>query len=209
MKIAVVAANGAAGQHIVEEAVNRGHEVTAFVRSENKSKAQNAVVKDLYEITSDDLKGFNVVVDAFGNFNMDQLDQHSTSLMHLADQLSHAQARLLVVGGAGSLYTDKSEELQVKDEATFPDVFRPLAQAMSDALDLLRKRTDVKWTYLSPAEDFDAEGPRTGSYVLAGEVREFNSEGKSYISYADYAIAMNDLAEKANHIHERVSVYTA
>lgn len=66
MKIAVVAANGKAGQLIVEEALNRGHDVTAVVRSFNKSKAQKVIEKDLFDLTKEDLAGFDVVVDAFG-----------------------------------------------------------------------------------------------------------------------------------------------
>ncbi len=58
MKIAVVAANGKAGQLIVEEALNRGHDVTAVVRSSNKSKAQKVIEKDLFDLTKEDLAGF-------------------------------------------------------------------------------------------------------------------------------------------------------
>ncbi|MGN0184613.1 MAG: NAD(P)H-binding protein, partial [Aristaeellaceae bacterium] len=66
MKIAVVCANGKAGQLIVKEALNRGLDVTAFVRGENRSAAKQAVVKDLFDLTTADLKAYDVVVDAFG-----------------------------------------------------------------------------------------------------------------------------------------------
>lgn len=72
----------------------------------------------------------------------------------------------------------------------------------------MRNRDDVKWTYVSPAADFQAEGERTGSYGLAGEEFTTNAEGKSFISYADYAIAMVDEAESGKHVGERISVYT-
>lgn len=104
--IAVVAANGKAGKLIVKEAVDRGFDVTAVVRGANKTVAQHAIIKDLFDLTADDLKGFDAVVDAFGAWTPDTLPQHSTSLKHLADILSGTQTRLIVVGGAGSLYVD-------------------------------------------------------------------------------------------------------
>ena len=73
MKIAVVCANGKAGQFITKEAVNRGFDVTAFVRGENKSAAKNAVTKDLFDITKEDLNGFDVVVDACGGWTAETI----------------------------------------------------------------------------------------------------------------------------------------
>ena len=46
MKVAVVAANGKAGKLIVKEAVDRGMDVTAIVRGENKTVALNVILKD-------------------------------------------------------------------------------------------------------------------------------------------------------------------
>ena len=70
----------------------------------------------------------------------------------------------------------------------------------------MRGVKDVKWTYLSPAADFQADGEKTGKYILAGEDFTLNAKGKSVISYADYAIAMVDEIEKGNHIGQRISV---
>lgn len=134
------------------------------------------------------------------------MPQHVTSLMHLCDVLSGTDIRLCVVGGAGSLYVNKEHTIQVMDGADFPDVFKPLAKAQGKALDELRKRNDVKWTFLSPAGDFQADGERTGKYILAGEELTLNSKGESVISYADYAIAMVDEVTKGNHIQQRISV---
>lgn len=206
MKIAVVAANGKAAKKIIEEAVRRGFDVTGFGRHENDTAAQHYVKKDLFDITKDDLQGFDAVVDAFGAWAPEKLPLHSTSLKHLADVLSGTDIRLLVVGGAGSLYINKEHTQQVVDAPDFPDAVKPLAKAMGKALDELRKRNDVKWTYISPAGDFQAAGERTGHYILAGEDFTVNSKGESIISYADYAIAMVDEIEKGHHIQERISV---
>lgn len=206
MKIAVVCANGKAGKFIVKEAVERGLDVTAIARGENKSVAQNYIEKDLFDLTKEDLANFDVVIDAFGTWAEETLPLHSTSLKKLCDLLSNTNKRLLVVGGAGSLYVDKKHTKQVMDDPDFPDIFKPLAKAQGKALEGLRKRNDVKWTFISPASDFQAEGKRTGKYILGGEELTLNSKGESIISYADYAIAMIDEAVEGKHIQERISV---
>lgn len=208
MKIAVVCANGKAGKLIVKEAVSRGHEVTAIVRGDNQTDAQNVLIKDLFDLTAEDLQGFDVVIDAFGAWTPESLPQHSTSLKHLCDALSGSSARLIVVGGAGSLYVNPEHTLRVMDGDDFPAEFKPLAAAQGKALEELRERSDVRWTFISPAGDFQAEGERTGAYILAGEELRLNDAGESVISYADYAIAMVDEAERTDdaHIQQRISV---
>ena len=205
-KIAVVAANGKAGQLIVREAVERGNDVTAFVRSENRTVAENVVVKDIMDLTPKDLVGFDAVVDAFGAWTPETLPRHSTTLAHLCDILSGTDTRLLVVGGAGSLYVNPEHTMTVSETPDFPEMFKPLASAMAEALSDLRERDDVRWTYISPAGDFQAEGERTGEYILVGEELTLNDRGESIISYADYAIAMVDEIESGDHIQQRISV---
>lgn len=206
MKIAVICANGKAGRLIVKEAMDRNLDVTAVVRGENKSAAGKVIAKDLFDLTAADLKGFDVVVDAFGAWTPETLEQHSTTLKHLCDTLSGTDTRLLVVGGAGSLYVNPDHTATVSDGPDFPEMFKPLAVAMAKALGELRQRKDVKWTYISPAGDFQAEGERTGEYILGGEELTLNSKGESVISYADYAIAMVDEIVGGSHIQERISV---
>ena len=206
MKIAVICANGKAGKLIVKEAVSRGLDVTAVVRGENATEAKEVLKKDLFDLTADDLKGFDVVIDAFGAWTEETLPLHSTSLKHLCDILSGMETRLLIVGGAGSLYVNPEHTVCVADGPDFPDAFKPLASAMAKALSELRERKDVKWTYISPAGDFQAEGERTGKYILGGEELTLNSKGESIISYADYAIAMVDEAVNGNNIQKRISV---
>lgn len=206
MKVAVVCANGKAGLLIVQEAVKRGLDVTAIVRGENKTVAKKALVKDLFDLTAQDLAEFDVVVDALGAWTPETLPQHSTSLKYLCDLLSGTKIRLLVVGGAGSLYVNAEHTAQVMDGADFPEMFKTLASNMGKALEELRDRTDVQWTYISPAGDFQADGARTGAYLLGGEELMLNSKGQSVISYADYAIAMLDEVMQGNHLQQRISV---
>lgn len=161
------------------------------------------------DLTKEDLAGFDAVVDAFGAWSEEALPGHTATSVHLCDILSGSDTRLLIVGGAGSLYTNKEHTAVVSDGADFPDSVKPLANAMAAALDKLRKRNDVKWTYLSPAGEFQADGERTGKYILGGEELTLNSRGESIISYADYAIAMVDELEKGDHIQQRISAVRA
>ena len=207
-KLAIVCAAGKQGRLLVDEAVSRGYDVTGFVRGSDKVANPKAktVVKDLFNLTREDLIGFDAVIDAFGAWTPETLPLHRTSLKHLCDILSGTQVRLLVVGGAGSLYVNSEHTVQVKDLESFPDMFRPLATNMGEALSELRKRSDVQWTYLSPAGDFVADGERTGEYLLGGEEYFVNDRGESRISYAGYAIAMIDEIENENNIQKRFSV---
>lgn len=206
MKIAVVCANGKAGNLIVKEAAARGLDVTAVVRGANRSAAEKSIVKDLFDLSKDDLAGFDVVIDACGGWTAETIPVIPKAGLRLCDLLSGTDTRLLIVGGAGSLFVNKEHTLTVADGADFPDAFKPLAAAHQTLLDALRKRNDVRWTYISPAGDFQAEGARTGKYILGGEELTLNARGESVISYADYAIAVIDEAVNGNHIQKRISV---
>ena len=101
---------------------------------------------------------------------------------------------------------DAAHTQQLVDQPFFPAQYRPLASAQRDQLEAIRKRSDVQWTFISPAAEFEVSQPRTGQYVLAGEEFTTNAEGKSVVSYADYAVAVVDLIANGTHIQERVSV---
>ena len=209
MKVAVICSNEKVGKLVVKEALAAGFEVTGFARGENKSEAKKYVQKDIFDITKQDLTGFDVVVDAFGAWTEPELPNHGKSLAHLCGLLSGTKTRLLIVGGAGSLYTDKEHTARVMEGANFPDIFKPLANAMGSALDDLRKRNDVQWTYISPAADFQADAPKTGKWLWAGEELTLNTKSESIISYADYAAALVEEIAKGGNIQKRISVVRA
>lgn len=209
MKVAVICSNGKVGKLVVKEALAAGFEVTGFARGENKSEAKKYVQKDIFDITKQDLTGFDVVVDAFGAWTEPELPNHGKSLAHLCSLLSGTKTRLLIVGGAGSLYTNKEHTARVMEGANFPDIFKPLANAMGSALDDLRKRNDVQWTYISPAADFQADAPKTGKWLWAGEELTLNTRSESIISYADYAAALAEEIAKGGNIQKRISVVRA
>ncbi|ANF94781.1 NAD(P)-dependent oxidoreductase [Paenibacillus bovis] len=208
MKIAIIGATGKAGSRIAEEALSRGHEVTAFVRSAGKVQNDqlNVVEKEVTDLTTADVQDFEVLVNAFGT---PDAEQHVVVGRHLIDILKGASnTRLIVVGGAGSLYVDDAHTTRLVDTPDFPDAYKPTATNQGKNLEDLKQSSGIQWTFVSPGAFFDPAGPRTGTYTLAGEQLTVNSEGNSYSSYADYAIAIVDEAEKAAHVNERISVVT-
>ncbi len=206
-KVAVISANGRVGSLVVKELVERGYDVTGFGRkAQNTTVAQTYIQKDLFELTKADLAEFEVVVDAFGTFAPETLHLHVEVIKHLTALLAGTKTRLLIVGGAGSLYVDSEHKTQLVDTPDFPAEFYALAKAQTDALTELRKHDDVDWTFISPAADFQVDGKRTGKYILAGEELTLNDRGESIISYADYALAMADEIQNGDHIKERISV---
>lgn len=205
-KIAVVAANGRVGSLVVAEAVRRGFDVTAIARSDNRTQAQHFLQGDALALTREQLEGFDAVVDAVGGWTKETLHLVPDAVEHLAKVLAGTNVRLLVVGGAGSLFVNPEHTMTLAQTPDFPDAFKGVASEAQRSLDFLRTCDDVRWTYVSPAADFQAEGERTGEYTLTGEELTPNEKGESVISYADYAIAMVDEAESGNHIRERISV---
>ncbi|MGN1253911.1 MAG: NAD(P)-dependent oxidoreductase [Prevotella sp.] len=205
-KIAVVAANGRVANKVIDEALSRGFDVTAFGRKDNNTKATKYVKKDIFDLTKDDLKGFDAVVDAAGAWTLDTLHIIPQAAAYLSDLVRGTETRLVVVGGAGSLYVNKEHTSTVELQPSFPDAFKGVSAAHGLALAILRAEENVKWTYISPAGDFQADGARTGKYILGGEELTLNSRGESVISYADYAIALVDEIKKGNHVGQRISV---
>lgn len=207
MNIGIVGATGKAGSLILNEAVNRGHEVTAIVRNASKLTNDNVSVieKDVHDITREDFKGLEVVVNAFGA-PLGEKDAHVEAGRALINTLAGTGTRLIVVGGAGSLYIDDSRTMTVIDTPNFPDMFKPTAGGQSENLEELEQTTNLKWTFISPSAEFDAEGKRTGTYETGTDILLVNSKEESYISYADFAIAVVDEAENSKHVNERFTV---
>lgn len=204
MKIAVIGANGKEGSLIVKEAQERGLDVTSIVRDSKKSPTDKYLVRDVYSLKTADVKDFDVLVDALGFFGPN-VKEYVPATKHLIEILNGSKTRLLVVGGAGSLYLDSDHTKQLYEQDDFPEAVKPLSEEMGKSLDELRQ-SSINWTFISPAATFDAKGERRGKYVLAGEELTFDKNGKCEISYADFAIAMVDEIINAKHQKERISV---
>ncbi|TNJ62634.1 NAD(P)-dependent oxidoreductase [Paenibacillus hemerocallicola] len=208
MKIAVIGANGKAGSLIVKEAWSRGHEVTAIVRNASKAGDSGAAVieKDIFAIRADDVRGFDVVVNAFGAAP-GQEHLHVDAGKALIEALKGApDTRLIVVGGAGSLYVDEAKTVRLVDTPEFPKEYYATASNQGQNLADLQQSSGIRWTFVSPAAFFNPEGKRTGTYRKGKDNLLLNDKGNSYVSYADYAIAIVDEIERPEHVNERFTV---
>ena len=207
MKIAIIGATGKAGKLIMEEALKRGLDVTAIVR--NKSKLSNSSVKliekDLFDLKKEDLKNFDTVVSAFGIWEEKELSKHGEVMNYLCDILADTNIRLMIVGGAASLFVNHS--MMLIDSPDFPKDWINLAKNSNKAFEILKATKNVLWTYISPSADFQADGKKTGEYRI-GDKDElcFNSKGESMISYADYAIGFVDEIENKKFLNKRITL---
>ena len=207
MNIAVIGASGKAGGFILKEAMNRGHQVTAIVRDAAKLAVKNVAVieKNIVELTSDDINKFDVVVNAFGA-PLGEEQAHVDAGHALIEALKGTNTKAIIVGGAGSLYVDENKTVKVIDTPDFPDMFKPTARGQARNLQELQETDNITWTFISPSAMFDPEGKRTGAYQSGKDNLLVNSKGESYISYADFAIAVLDEIEHPQHINERFTV---
>ena len=203
MKVAIIGANGKSGSNLVQEALKQGHDVTAIVRNkEYKNSDVKVVYKDVFELSKADLAGFDAVISAFAAWTPETFGLHKKVAKHLADALSGTKTRLLVIGGAGTLYVDDKQTM-VMDTPSFPAGYMGVAKATAESFFELKGRSDVLWTYVSPAGDYDVNGARTGRYVLGGDNLILNSKNESYISYADLALAVIDELKNGAFVQKR------
>ena len=169
---------------------------------EYKNGDVKVIYKDIFELTKADLAGFDAVISAFAAWSDETFPLHKKVAKHLADALGGTKIRLLVIGGAGTLYVDDKQTM-VMDTPSFPAGYMGVAKATAESFFELKGRTGVLWTYVSPAGDYDANGARTGKYVLGNDHVILNSQNESYISYADLAIAIIDELKNRNFVQKR------
>ena len=203
MKIAIIGANGKTGVNLVKEALKQGYDVTAIVRNEGyKNGDVKVVYKDIFELTKADMAGFDAIISTFAAWSDETFPLHKKVAKHLADALSGTKTRLLVVGGAGTLYVDDKGTMAM-DTPGFPPEYMGVARAAAESFFELKTKSDVLWTYVSPAGNYDANGARTGKYVLGGDNLILNSKNESYISYADLALAVIDELKNGAFVQKR------
>ncbi|AZV62501.1 NAD(P)-dependent oxidoreductase [Peribacillus frigoritolerans] len=208
MKIGIIGASGKAGSLILKEALTRGHEVTAIVRDEAKVQIQGASVleKDVFDLKAEDIKEFDVVVNAFGAAPGKEHLHVDAGKILIEAMKGAPQTKLIVVGGAGSLFVDEAKTIRVLDTPEFPKEYFATAYNQSKNLGDLQNATDIQWTFISPSAFFDPQGNRTGGYKLGKDNLLVNSKGESYVSYADFALAVLDEIENPQHINQRFTV---
>ena len=212
MKIALIGATGFVGTAVLNEALSRGHQVTAIARNTTKldTNNPNVTVKqaDAYDLTEliAAIAGNDVVVSAFnsGWTNPNIYDDFikGSETIQKATKLAGVK-RLLVVGGAGSLEIKPGEQLV--DSPSFPAEWKNGALAARDYLNTLRNETELDWTFLSPAIHLHP-GERTGKFRLGTDNPVFDDKGQADISVEDMAIAIADELEKNQFIKTRFTV---
>ena len=201
MRIALIGATGFIGSAIRQEALSRGHHVTAIVSNPARlPAAQGLEVQGADALDSQQLRavlrGHDVVISAFsGHANSDVYGYYLKGMHSIIDAARATGVRLLVVGGAGSLEVEPG--VQLLDTPSFPEQWKATAEGARAALKLLRETPDVDWTVL---------GTRTGQYRTANDAVIMGDSGPSDISLEDYAVAMVDEAESAKHRGRRFTV---
>jgi putative NADH-flavin reductase len=200
MKIAVIGASGNVGSRVAAELVRRGHAVTAIVRHPEKVSAQPGVTPakgDLFDqpAMARLLAGHDAVVSA-----VHFLASDPAKLIGAVRESN--VPRYLVVGGAGSLEVAPGVPLVTTPD--FPVVYKAEAEKGGEFLDLLRQ-TDLNWTFLSPSALFVA-GERTGRFRLGTDQLLTGTDGKSWISFEDFAVALVDEIERPAHLRQRFTV---
>ena len=210
MRIAIIGASGFIGSYVRDEALARGHQVTAIVRHPEKINVQNprltAVKADILKDKVDELvKGHDAVISAYSasRSSPDIYSEHVKGAKAIISGVKNSGIkRLLVVGGAATL--EVAPGVQLIDTMS-PERVTGGMLATKETLYMLRKEKELEWTFLSPAASI-AAGERTGHYRVGKDQLLKNKEGESKISTQDYAIAMLDELENPQHIRERFTV---
>jgi putative NADH-flavin reductase len=211
MKIALIGASGFVGTNVLTEALQRGHAVTAIARDTEKITTENEnLTKVAVDVLDTDklaevLAGSDIVISAYnaGWTNPDLYNAFikGSQAVQTATKKAGVQ-RLLVVGGAGSLFIDGQ---QLVDSPQFPAEWKTGATAARDYLTDLRKEDQLDWTFLSPAIELHP-GERTGKYCIGTESPVFDENGKCSITAEDMAIAIVDEAENKQFAKQRFTV---
>lgn len=210
MKIALIGASGFIGSALREEALSRGHSVTALVSRPERLTAQPGLtiaktdVQDTQHL-GEQLKGFDAVLSAFSGHAQQDIEGYYAKGLDsiLAAAKAAGAKRLLVVGGAGSL--EVAPGVLLIDTPSFPTEYKASAEGARYALNKLRGQSDLPWTMLSPAAII-APGERTGQYRLGTDQLLTDQDGNSQISVEDYAKAMIDELESPAHINGRFTL---
>lgn len=201
MKIAVIGATGNIGSRIVDEALRRGHEVTAIARDPSKLTPQPGLIPARGDVHDKDgiaalVSGHDAVISSLKFQTVDPA-------ILIAAVKQAGVKRLLVVGGAASL--EVAPGVQLFDTPNFPAPYKPEAAAGREFLQILRAETELEWTFLSPSAEV-VPGERTGKFRLGKDELLVMQTGESKISMEDYAVALIDELENPEHIRERFTV---
>ncbi len=201
MNVALIGATGNIGKKILAELVSRGHSVTAMARNADKLPPSDKVKIAAVDATdtaalASTLRGHDAVI-----VSVPFAPGLSESIIAAVKQ--SGVKRYVMVGGAGSLEVAPGKML--KETLTLPDPIKKILDEAAAILARLRGEHELEWTFFSPAAEI-GPGERTGKFRLGGDQLVTDANGKSRISYDDYAIALVDELERGNHIRKRFTI---
>lgn len=199
--IAIIGATGRAGSQLLEEALRRGHTVTAIARDTSKLTARPGLTTKNVDVLDaaaleQAVAGHDAVFSA-AHFSTIPADAIINPVKKAGVQ------RLLVVGGAGSLFV--APGVRVIETPDFPEAYKAEATAGGVFLNALLKEKELDWTFLSPSAEF-VEEARTGTFRLGKDDLLIDAKGRSWISFKDFAIAFIDELEKPAHTRQRFTI---
>ena len=214
MKVALIGASGFVGTAILNELLQRGHQVTAIVRNPGKiAPAENVTAVSANVLNETEIKnavaGHDAVISAYnaGWTNPDLYNEFLKGAQTIQEGVKQSGVkRLIFIGGAGSLFIAPGQQLV--DTEGFPAEWKPGALAARDYLNILKKETALDWTFLSPAVEMHqgTSGNRKGKYRTGLESPVFDADSRSMISVEDTAVAIVDELESPKHIRQRFTV---
>jgi putative NADH-flavin reductase len=202
MKIAFVGATGAVGTVVVRELSERGHEISAITVHPDAVVALPGVTPLFGDANdgaalADVISGHDVVVTS--------IQYRKTDPDTIIDAVKASGVpRYVVAGGSGTLLVPGTDT-RIMHTESFPPAFAQSAAAAARFFDRLRTETELNWTFLSPPPGF-GPGRRTGTFRLGHDELLSDADGKSVISYDDYAIAMADEIENPQHPRQRFTI---
>ena len=214
--VVLIGASGFVGNALLNELLDRGHQVTAIVRNAQKITRKHdrlsvlAMDVEETEKLEEVCKGHDAVISAY-NPGWSNPNMYEDTLRVYPEILEAVKAsgvkRLLIVGGAGSLFVKPG--LRLVDTGTLPEAWLPGVKSMAKFyLETLVKETDIDWVFFSPAANLGnlKPGIRTGKFRLGKDDLIVDEKGESFISVEDYAVAMVDELEQGNHHRERFTI---
>jgi len=211
MKVTVFGAAGNVGKRVIDEAIMRGHEVTAVLRNSARAAELNPAAKVVIgeaDKVSDVVRlsaGQDIVISATRPPQGAESQLVNTA-QSLLSGLAQTKVRLLLVGGAASLTVPNSQGTLVVDDINLvPLAWRDIALACLAQYQLCQKNTSVNWSYLSPPA-LISPGERTGTFRLGSDELLIDEQGDSAISFEDFSIALVDEVEQQNHSKKRFTV---
>lgn len=211
MKIALIGATGFVGSAVLDELLRRGHQVTALARHPAKLAPRDGLTvvqadaQDAAQVAHA-VAGHDAVVSAYnpGWKVPDIYDQYLRGTRAIVSGARQAGVRrLLVVGGAGSLYV--APGVQLVDTPQFPAEWKQGALAAREALTLIQAETTLDWTFLSPPILLQP-GARTGHYRVGQDAPLMDGDSPGHISVTDLAVALVDEIETPRHVRQRFTV---